>query len=232
MIENPVNSNIIIYSSETKRFSNPVYNIAEDAKGFLWLDTRYGGLIRFDKETGVSKRYALSESPELGEISMHTIYEDAVYVQDVTNKIFYQYESETDRFISVLEVYTVVNFLEDENGWYWVGTWTQGLLHYNPNDGYIKPYTVKDGLPSNHAIQFLEDDKGLFWISTKTGMTKFNPKTKAFNRSGLPQDYFQAGAFKSKDGRFFLVVTKDYIRSIPIKQMESHFLLICPLYQS
>ena len=188
------------YNIKGKEDNNLVYAIYEDQQGYLWLCTFWGGPFRFDKETETYKKYILPGGGDY-KSAIWNFDKDQLWVSDVTGKTLYQYQPEKDMFIPFLEGYHATYILKEDSGWYWIGTWLQGLLHYNPADGTIEQYTKEDGLPSNAGIHFLEDEKGIFWIGTRKGLAKMDPKTKKITTDGLPRDYFYVSAFKARDGR-------------------------------
>ncbi|WP_273702921.1 hybrid sensor histidine kinase/response regulator, partial [Candidatus Accumulibacter vicinus] len=78
---------------------------------------------------------------------------------------------------------TVEAFLQDRQGFLWIGTW-DGLNRYdgysfkvfkpNPQD----PHSLSGNLV--HAIH--EDSQGTLWISTNNGLNRFDRKTERFTR--------------------------------------------------
>ncbi|MBP5419738.1 MAG: response regulator [Bacteroidales bacterium] len=64
--------------------------------------------------------------------------------------------------------------LEDRKGDLWIGTVSNGLLHYNM---HTKELTTIDGTACNDISSIEEDDEGSLWISTLFGLTKHDPNT-------------------------------------------------------
>jgi len=210
------------YNIKGKRDNNLVYSIYEDQQGYLWLNTFWGGPFRFDKEKETYKKYVLpGAETEDYKIAIWAIDNDQLWVSDVTRKTLYQYQPETDEFIPFLEGYHATYILKEESGWFWIGTWQQGLLHFNPADGTIEQYTEQDGLPSNEGVHFLQDEKGILWIATRKGLAKMDPKSKKITTDGLPRDYFHVSAFKARDGRLLFGGDKGLLSFYP-NQMDGN----------
>jgi diguanylate cyclase (GGDEF)-like protein/PAS domain S-box-containing protein len=79
---------------------------------------------------------------------------------------------------------TITSILIDKNGFYWLVSFSQGLLKWNPNLGRIESYGYYKGrdnsLSSNHVTGVLLDKENidLFWISTVNGLNLLNRKTQ------------------------------------------------------
>jgi len=127
-----------------------IINIYEDQHGILWLGTWGGGVIRYNREKNSFKRFSLSIGiqPHFDN-SIFTIQEDTRGVLWVSTFMggLYKYDDKLERFIIQLKGYGGLSFEEDNLGKFWIGTETNGLLHFNPNDGTFQQYTIEDGLP-------------------------------------------------------------------------------------
>ena len=77
----------------------------------------------------------------------------------------------------------------DAEGRIWLGTQTDGLLRYRPEDGNIQHFGERDGLSNNHIRSLYSDPWGNLWIgSSGAGFSRFSGESfQHFNqRSGLP----------------------------------------------
>lgn len=192
-----------IGDKSTTGSSSIVYNIFDDQQGVLWLNCFQDGLFRFDKQTGIAERY---EIPGSGNNSISPIWQigaNTLWVCDMKRKILFRYNEQEDAFHSFLEGYATTFVMEEDSSRFWIGTWDQGLLYYNPIDSTVTQYTVADGLPSNREVSFVKDESGLMWIATQGGLAKFDPKTRQFSSNGLPDANFVMTPFKAGDGQLF-----------------------------
>jgi len=57
---------------------------------------------------------------------------------------------------------------------FWIGTVTNGLLHYRPSDGSL---TRIEGMPCADISSIEEDADGYLWVSTLYGLAKLDPNT-------------------------------------------------------
>jgi signal transduction histidine kinase/ligand-binding sensor domain-containing protein/AraC-like DNA-binding protein len=69
---------------------------------------------------------------------------------------------------------------EDDGGRLLLGTFSNGLYHYDPVQKVVKHYTMDDGLPGNTIFGILETDDGMFWLSTDNGLSRFDPVLASF----------------------------------------------------
>lgn len=193
-----------IKRDDTSDFSHTVYAISGVQASYLWLAIRHDELLRFDKQNESFKRYAFSDSKEDSRIFMpDDINGDALWALDFTHKILYRYNRRTDSFTSFLRGYQAMAILEEGENEFWIATFDKGLLHYNQADGNVEQYTVADGLPANEVSNFRKDSNGILWVATLSGMVKFDPKSREFDRTGLPEDPVFRTAFQGKDGQLF-----------------------------
>ena len=71
----------------------------------------------------------------------------------------------------------------DSRGELWIGTQGGGISHLLPgSDSHPKfeTFDSKQGLAADAIGAILEDGKNRFWISTTSGISRFDPETKAF----------------------------------------------------
>ena len=188
--------------NDTIDFSNTVFVIQEDQKGFLWLEIGKEVLIRFDKEKEIYKRYKPGLDTNFSTVHYNNtnLFFGAL---DFDKKILYQYNIEKDSFITFLEGYQVNYILEDNKGGFWLATWEQGLVYFNPTDGTLKQYTEENGLLDDNIRGLLPGENGNYWLSTHRGLVKFDSKNEKFMSEGFPKDHFNINGIKSRDGQLF-----------------------------
>jgi signal transduction histidine kinase/ligand-binding sensor domain-containing protein/CheY-like chemotaxis protein/AraC-like DNA-binding protein len=195
-------------------FNWSIYAIHEDEHGRLWFDTGPGGLFRSDRRKQNFKPYPIagSEDSEIWLVSANNT--KALWATDLTKKIMYRFDAEKDQFIPIIKGDAAESVLEDESG-YWIPTWNQGLLHFDPGTGITQRYTEEEGLPSNHAMDILSEKVGAYWIATRKGITKFDACAKTFNNEGMPGESFHPIHLKSKDGQFFFGADEGLVAFYP-----------------
>jgi len=81
---------------------------------------------------------------------------------------------------------TIRDLLVDSSGVLWIGTWSAGLNHFDPDTEHFIRYQFdpKDSFSvSSDQIRAIHEDRnGSIWIGTMGGLNKLNPATKQFTR--------------------------------------------------
>ena len=119
------------------------------------------------------------------------------------NKGVYHYnEEKADRhFPCADEILDVTAMIEDREGHLWIGTWTQGLWHMDPQ-GHFTLYPVTRGKQPESVRALLEDSEGNVWVGTE-GSGLFRVRRRVFKtydaESGLAGEYIRSVARDSKD---------------------------------
>jgi ligand-binding sensor domain-containing protein/signal transduction histidine kinase len=177
--------------------SSYVVTIYEDHSGTLWIGT-WGGLDRFDRETGQFTHYQNdpSDPTSLSHNYVPAIYEDQSGVFwvgtgggglnrfDPENEQFVHYQTNPDDPYS-LSNDRVWSIYQDRSGVLWIGTGggginkfdreTERFAHYqtDPNDPY--------SLSHNNVTSIYEDRSGVLWVGTGGGgLNRFDRETGRF----------------------------------------------------
>ncbi|HMP25927.1 MAG TPA: two-component regulator propeller domain-containing protein [Saprospiraceae bacterium] len=195
-------------------FNWSVYAIHEDEQGRLWFDTGPGGLFRSDRRKKNFEPYVIAgtEGSELWLAPAN--HRKALWVTDFTKKIMYRFDAGKDQFTSIIKGDAAESVLEDESG-YWIASWDQGLLHFDPATGITQRYTEEDGLSSNSAVDILSTRANIYWVATRKGITKFDARTKTFHNDGMPRGHFHPTHLKSKDGQLFFGADEGVVAFYP-----------------
>ena len=157
-------------------------SIKKDNTGAIWLGSSNKRLTKLNPQNGDTIHYNSNFSDTLAHWGDHV--KSIICASDGTiytgSKGVNIYNQETDHFDHLTEENglsddNVLALVEDENNRIWIGT-ENGLSCYNPKNGSIRNYSVKDGLPSNEftsAAKKLED--GRILMGTKKGIVNFHP---------------------------------------------------------
>jgi len=175
---------------------NLVYSIYEDRAGVLWIGTWYGGLNKFNRETGTFTRYQHdpTDPQSLSSNIIRSIFEDRSGVlwlgtwggglnkfdRETGSFTRYQHDSTNPQSLSSDAVYSVY---EDKSGVLWVGA-NGGLNKFDRETGSFTRYqhdpTNPQSLSSDVVWSIYEDRSGVLWIGTQYGLDKFNRETETF----------------------------------------------------
>ncbi|MEM1323047.1 MAG: ATP-binding protein [Bacteroidota bacterium] len=100
----------------------------------------------------------------------------------------------------------------DQEGSYWAGTNTNGLVAFRLDSHMqvleFRQYDKNDGLPSSVIYAIIEDDKGRLWMSTNNGISYFDKSSETFYNfsegDGLSQLEFNRISYtQATDGQIF-----------------------------
>lgn len=213
-----------IKDDTTSITTNFIESIAEAPDGKLWIGLLGdGGLVIFDKEKEIFKRYLhdVNNPLSLSNNRVHKIFIDSknriwlgtdfgldLYQPETDNFKHYRYNKNDSNSINYNLIRTIV---EDNENNIWIGTGGGGLAKMiESNDGsiYFKSYTENHGLVNNNIAGLAVDLNGNLWISTYKGISFFNPDTEQFKNydssDGLQGEEFVRRAISTmKDGRIF-----------------------------
>jgi len=206
---------------------NRIYRIFEDADGFLWVGSKEG-LSRIEKKSGeyLFFQNIPEDKSSLPANTVRFIFQDkkgeiwiacdgAGLVKVVSEKkneqervSFKSYEKELKTESEDADL-LVTAIWEEADGKFWLSTYGNGLILFDPVSGRVKKtYTEKDGLSNNGIYGITGDGKGNLWMTTNHGLNKFNEQTKKFHvyleKDGLQSNEFNIGAvYRSASGELF-----------------------------
>ncbi|WP_461093140.1 hybrid sensor histidine kinase/response regulator [Spirosoma gilvum] len=176
--------------ANTNRLTNPnILAIREDRQGNLWLGTDGGGLNVLRKGQSVFQAYRHSSSPtSLGSDYVLTLQEDA---QQLWVGCFKGGLCLLDRARGTFQAkgnfnkLSISAILPARNGLFWLGTFEEGLIQYNPKTGAVVRYPPNsdrtDQLNCPIITTLWEDQQGAIWIGTEGGgINIFHPTTHTF----------------------------------------------------
>lgn len=154
--------------------------ILEDGERRVWVGTE-NGLYSVRKETGEIAHYQHHDADSTS-LSHPTIYS---ILQDRKNRLWVGtthglnlFDRRTGRFRRYLydptkDADTVLNIYEDETGNLWMGTFSGGVIRFNPEDGAYKRYVYnkreKNTISSNNVFSLTGDGQGHLYFGTENG---------------------------------------------------------------
>jgi signal transduction histidine kinase/streptogramin lyase len=169
-----------------------------NSKDVLWIGSREGGLIKFDKRTKRARSYFHDpkDPSSIADNSIFYLYEDRVgnvWIGtddsgvdrfDPSTGQFIHYNGKCDDSTS-LSGNAIWSILEDSKGFIWIGTQRAGLNRLDPRTGKCIRYINKPGDPnsiqSNSICALHEYPKGILWIGTMGGgLNRLDMQTNEF----------------------------------------------------
>lgn len=87
----------------------------------------------------------------------------------------------------------VSGMLRARDGSFWMGTYNDGLIHYNEHTGETQRFNAASGIADPSIKSLLQDGEGNIWYSTATHISRYDPWTSTF--SALHDNTFRDGRF-------------------------------------
>lgn len=184
--------------------------VIEEENGSFWVGTWGGGLSFYDHRQQKFRAYkrdenlphsisndnvtALAEADD-GKIWVGT-FGGGLNLFDPSSDEFMHFMSRPED-TSTISSNNIVSLLKDTKGNLWIGTWDNGLCKLALDNYTITRFGSPDEFRENTITAMLEDEAGNIWISTKNGITKYDHKTRSFERfSQLNGEYHINACFK------------------------------------
>ncbi|TRX50029.1 response regulator [Fulvivirga sp. M361] len=135
----------------------------------------------------------------------------------------------------------VNDFLIDNKGFLWIGTFGAGLYRFDGMN--YEPYTFdwydSSSVNSNFIISLEEDHKGRIWIGTDKGLCRYDPVTRKFQRIKIKYDQNPTQEFLSifsiladDSGNIYLGSSGNGIIRLDSSNTEGNYINATPHYQN
>ncbi len=177
---------------------NKVFAISEDNHRRLWIGIENGGLTILDRENNRQEHYLPDpkDPKSLGSNSIWAIFRDklgAMWLGARNRGIskWDQYEHRFNYHRSGISGYHFANkevtcFLEDREGYLWIGTDGGGLNVINPDGSdYVHFYhdpNNTSSISNDAIISLFEDSDGYIWVGTWNGLNRYVKSINGFIR--------------------------------------------------
>ncbi len=172
-----------------------VFKMVATSNNTLYLTSATDGFYIFNIKTQVLRHITLAEvDPKMTNSSSRML---SPRIEDRDGNIWftytngvYCYEKSTGKYIHFATgkaqnngatISQSIDFLQDQNGHYWITTLDNGVfeLIVNGKKSSLYNYTKDNAdLPSDYCANILTDSKGYLWIGTSNGLVKFDTKNK------------------------------------------------------
>ncbi len=158
-----------------------IYNIMEDSSGKMWFCIRFGGIVSYNPQTDILKKYGKEEGLSTNKIIAST--------EDRRGKIWFGtvdggvniYDSVADCFEVMdkgdgLPNNTIYGILELDNGNIWLST-NRGLSCFNYHNRTFRNNNLNDGLAQMQFNfgSYFKDQDGTLYFGNINGLTYFKP---------------------------------------------------------
>lgn len=167
--------------------SSEVYSIAKGRNDHLWLSEE-STLKRVTREKEVT-RYTpgipfsyLFPSPGDGRVFLIGIRDGLMEVMDDGSVVPFGPGFQN---VSAL--------LMARDGTFWIGTYNDGLIHFDEHSGETERFSSASGVMVGDVKSLSQDKEGHIWISTATHLSRYNPWNKTL--TPLQDNNFREGRF-------------------------------------
>jgi serine phosphatase RsbU (regulator of sigma subunit)/ligand-binding sensor domain-containing protein len=189
-----------------------VFAVFEDNQKNIWAATENYFCKLVDIDKGIFQSYRYQASLPYNQRVRPVIYQDSkgkywlgtrkgLLLFDLQTKTFLTYNNDPAKTNSLNNdnINSICPDPSNPDKILWLGTSGGGLNKFSIDDGTVKHFTEKDGLPNNVVYGILPDGKGNLWLSTNNGLSRFNPKSESFRNyyssDGLQSNEFNQNAF-------------------------------------
>lgn len=162
---------------------------AEDAKGDLWMTFYDGGIARFDGE-----RFEMfgneDGSPSLDILlDVHLDSKGRLWLASAGSGLFLIEDPTAER--PVLKPYDTLGrrlsrnirtITEDRFGQIYLGT-ARGVDRLSPDTGFVKHFSVSDGLASDFVVDSFRASNDDLWFATGNGVSRLTPSPNEVRKS-------------------------------------------------
>ncbi len=219
--------------------SNNIYSIEQDRDGRIWVGTWGGALSMLpdaDSDEFVTVMNNFPDYPlEAGERVryLHCMPDGRMLVATVSGLIMFEPSDSPE--LTVFNLITkqpgdktslgnndVMHIFTDVEGNTWLSTFGGGLnrLYFDEGRPRFEVISTDDGLSSNIVLSASEDSYGNVWLSTESGLSSFNPVSKAVRNytkyNGVrPTSFSEATSVSMEDGSVLFGTYDNIYRVVP-----------------
>lgn len=151
--------------------ANTIWDIEQDAQGFMWFGTKYG-LNRFDGHEFKSYQFDKKNSKSIGNNFIRKIFkydaqtfwigtDEGIYIFDLKTETFKLFALIGEKFIN--------DIFRDSQQNIWIATKANGAYKYQTKIRHIDNYVHQNNyssLSSNEISKIVEGENGNIWIGT------------------------------------------------------------------
>jgi len=170
---------------------NTVYDICQDAKGFMWFSTE-GGLNRYDGQN-IKQYYPSKKTNSLPSATIPCLIntpDNKLFVG--TTKGLALYEPETDEFSTVLNktkpIGDIIAMQLGDKFEILICTYDNGALRYNYKQNSFS--TLK--LSKDRILGMTIDKEGMYWAYSRLELIRFNKHNKIIARYNVSSKLFNS----------------------------------------
>ncbi len=169
----------------------PVWALAEDGKGRLWVGTHGKGVLRVLPDSDQIEQVLLPDGYQPGSARVASLISDSrgtiwVAFQRLSDPLLYLPANgdnlirfKPDPGYKKLDGISICNLFEDSNGLIWITTWDDGLLSLDRNSGEVEQHLfTKGGAEISHIHSIAELASGELLIGSDYGLSHYRVQSR------------------------------------------------------
>ncbi len=149
-----------------------VIKLLSDSENNLWIGTFYGGLYRYSN--GLLKHFGEKDGLENQSVySISMDKEEQIWIG--TEEGVYLFKDDSLYIpspLKELQIYEIVNVIEDKWNNLWIGTYENGLFNYNKIEQELGHVDKTNGLNDNSVLIMSFDRSENLWVGTNKGLNR------------------------------------------------------------
>ena len=185
--------------------------INEDSTGAIWIGTYAAGINRYNPVTKKITHYQSGNGfPDSTCWNGFVSHDGVLWISTQNSNLLYRVDPFHKSIHSIPTVDWALSFLEDKEGYLWVGTFGSGLLKFDQHKKLIQQLKYEPSDPfsffDNTVGCIFQNQEDTILLGTGSGIRIFNKVTQQFSRfhdNGNLNDSAQAGwskIFQDKQG--------------------------------
>lgn len=148
--------------------SGTVFQIFEDHKGAIWVESHEDGVFKY--EHGVSVKILNGSQVFRQPVGIAEDKQNRMWIGHLDGLTCLVNDRPVKQLLPGIRVRSL---MVDSKGKLWIGTWGKGMYCYN--EDHLENFTVANGsLPGDYVHSFGEDHSGNIWFGTNAGIVKYD----------------------------------------------------------
>lgn len=159
-------------------FEGNIFSIGRDDEGYFWI-TEASHISRLDHDgTPLFRHHIGRDHPFSYIIPSHG--SRRIFIMGLREGVL---EVMKDGAIRQLgdDLQSVSAIQVARDGTLWMGTYNEGIIHFDENTGLMERFGKEDGIIDVNIRSILEDSEGDIWFSTGVYVSRFNPRDSTFS---------------------------------------------------
>ncbi|WP_202552444.1 sensor histidine kinase [Ginsengibacter hankyongi] len=180
--------------------SDHITFIKEDISGNIWIGTYDEGIERYDPLTKkithfIADTTSVSGFPDSTTWTAFTSRDGTLWIATETSNLLYRVDPFRKSITHIPTGETANSFVEDKNGYLWVGTEGNGVFKFDQHNNVIAHFihSPSDPLspPENHTMISDASDEDKIWSASYNGIRIIDENTNKLYKFSSNSDFFK-----------------------------------------